>query len=406
MVWTVALVQLMNVLDFMIVMPLGDDFAKSLAIPQASVGYVAGAYTAAALVSGLAGAQILDRFDRKRVLVIAMIGLAFGTAAGGLATGLPSLIAARVLAGLFGGPATATSLAIVADVVPVERRGRAMALVMAGFSVASVLGIPAGMVLARHGGWRTPLFVIGALALAVTLFGAWALPTLRGHLERGGRARTPARELLARPEVTTGLVTAGLIMFSVFVIVPHIPAYLINNVGFPRDHYELLYLGGGAVSFLVLQLAGRWVDQVGALPVMIAGTVVNVLALGTGFLTHQPLLPVIVFFMLFMSSGSLRGVAQSTLASRIPAASERAQYMSLQSAVQHAASTLGAFASAALLATDPVTKQITPVWAIALVAIAAAIGAPFALAATERALARRGPLDAGRPAAPAIVAEP
>ena len=370
MVWTVALVQLINVLDFIIVMPLGDDFAKSLAIPQASVGYVTGAYTAAALVSGLAVAHVLDRFDRKRVLVVAMIGLAFGTAAGGLATGLPSLIAAPVLAGRFGGPATATSLAIVADVVPVERRGRAMALVMTGFSVASVLGVPAGMVLARHGSWRTPLVVLGGLALVATLFAAWALPTLRGHLDRGGRPRTPARVLLARPEVMTGLATAGLVMFSVFVILPHAPAYLINNVGFPRDRYELLYLGGGAVSFIVLQLAGRWADQVGALPVMIAGTVVNVLALGTGFVTAQPLLPVFVFFMLFMSSSSLRYIAQSTQASRIPAATERAQYMSLQSAVQHAASTLGAFASAALLTTDPVTQRITPVWVIALVAIA------------------------------------
>jgi len=388
-VWIVALVQLMNVLDFMIVMPLGDDFAKALAIPQEDVGFVAGAYTAAAFVSGLAGARFLDRFDRKRVLLIAMIGLAGGTLLGGMAVGLGSMIVARVIAGLFGGPATATSLAIVADVVPVERRGRAMAIVMAGFSVASVLGLPAGLMLARQGTWRTPFFAIAALVIAVLGFAAWMMPRLRGHLERSAQRRTPALELLRRPEIAWGLTTAGLVMFSVFAIVPHIPSYLINNVGFPRAHYEVLYLAGGVLSFATLQVAGRWVDRAGSLPVITAGTLVALVSIGTGFLSPTPLLPVVVFFTLFMMSGSLRGVAQSTLASKLPAPNERAQYMSLQSAVQHAAATSGAFVTAALLTTDPTTRAIAPMWLVALLAIAAAMFVPLAMAATERALHRR-----------------
>lgn len=387
-VWTVALVQLMNVLDFMIVMPLGDDFAKALAIPQNDVGYVAGAYTAAAFISGLVGARFLDRFCRKRVLLVSMLGLAIGTAMGGLATGLPSLIVARAIAGLFGGPATATSLAIVADVVPIERRGRAMAVVMAGFSVASVLGLPAGLMLARAGSWHTPFFVIAGLVAAVTVFAAWAMPTLRGHLDKQ-RHYTPALQLLARPEISLGLATAACVMFSVFAVVPHVPSYLINNVGFPRENYELLYLSGGIVSFAVLQVAGRWTDRVGSLPVMIAGSAAVMIAIGTGFLSPTPLLPVYVFFMLFMASGSLRGVAQSTLSTKLPLPAERAQYMSLQSAVQHASSTAGAFLSAAVLTSDPITKRIDPMWAVSAMAMAAAIAAPVALALTQRALERR-----------------
>jgi len=127
-VWTVALVQLMNVLDFMIVMPLGDDFAKALAIPQSDVGFVAGAYTAAAFVSGIVGARFLDRFCRKRVLLVAMGGLAAGTLLGGLATGLGSLILARIVAGTFGGPAAtvAVGVAVVAgSLVTFESPGSA-----------------------------------------------------------------------------------------------------------------------------------------------------------------------------------------------------------------------------------------------------------------------------------------
>jgi len=387
-VWTVALVQLMNVLDFMIVMPLGDDFSRALAIPPSDVGYVAGAYTAAAFTSAVIGARFLDRFDRKRVLLVAMVGLALGTILGGLATGLWSMIAARIVAGLFGGPATATSLAIVADVVPVERRGRAMGVVMAGFSVASVIGIPLGLMLARHGSWRTPFFVIGGLVLVVFVLVASWMPMLRGHLERKMR-QTPALEMLARKEVMFGLATTGCVMFSVFAFVPHIPTYVMGNLGFPRDQYELLYLAGGIVSFGVLQLAGRWVDRHGSLPVITAGTLMASTAVAIGFLRAPPLVPVVVSFVMYMASGSLRGVAQSTLSTRIPAPHERAQFMSLQSAVQHAAATLGSFATASLMTTDPVTKQISPMWLVAIVSIAVGLLAPVCLAATERVLRRR-----------------
>jgi predicted MFS family arabinose efflux permease len=389
-VWTVALVQLMNVLDFMIVTPLGDDFSKALAIPQSDVGYVTGAYTAAAFVSGVVGARFLDRFDRKRVLLVAMLGLALGTVMGGFATGLGSMIAARVVAGLFGGPATATSLAIVADVVPVERRGRAMGVVMTSFSVASVIGLPLGLMLARQGSWRTPFFVIGGLVLVTLMLVAMWMPTLVGHLDRKMR-QTPALELLARREVMFGLATTGCVMFSVFSIVPHIPTYLINNLDFPRDQFHLLYLAGGVVSFGLLQLAGRWVDRHGSLPVITAGTTVAVVAIALGFLREPPFVPVVVSFVMFMASGSLRGVAQSTLATRLPAAHERAQFMSLQSAVQHAAMTLGSFATASIMMTDPKTKHVSPMWLVAIIAMVAAAAAPLFLAAAERVLRRRVP---------------
>ena len=121
----VGAVQFVNILDFMMVMPLGPDFADKLGIETHQLGLVGGSYTAAAAVAGVAGAFFLDRFDRRKALALAMLGLAFGTIAGAFATDLTSLLAARVVAGIFGGPATSVGLAIIADVVPAERRGRA-----------------------------------------------------------------------------------------------------------------------------------------------------------------------------------------------------------------------------------------------------------------------------------------
>jgi len=143
-------VQFINLIDFMMVMPLGPDLAEALGIPSAHLGYIGGSYTAAAAVSGIVGSLFLDRFDRRKALAVAMAGLVLGTLAGGFATGMGTLLAARVLAGVFGGPATSIALSIIADVIPPERRGKAMGAVMGAFSVASVLGVPMGLELARH----------------------------------------------------------------------------------------------------------------------------------------------------------------------------------------------------------------------------------------------------------------
>jgi len=138
-VFLVGAVQFVNVLDFMMVMPLGPDFANALGITTSHIGIVGGSYTLAAAVTGVVGSLFLDRFDRRVALGVAMLGLVLGTALGGLATGLPSLLFARVVAGSFGGPATSLSLAIIADAIPKARRGKALGAVMAAFSVASVL---------------------------------------------------------------------------------------------------------------------------------------------------------------------------------------------------------------------------------------------------------------------------
>ena len=184
----VAAVQFVNILDFMMVMPLGPDFAKALAIPTAHIGYIGGAYTLAAAIAGMIGSLFLDRFDRRKALAVAMLGLVAATALGGFSVGLNSLIGARLLAGAFGGPATAVALAIVSDVVPPERRGRALGTVMTAFSVASILGVPAGLRVGTLFGWRAPFFAVASLGVLVTVAAVFACRRSRGTARASANA--------------------------------------------------------------------------------------------------------------------------------------------------------------------------------------------------------------------------
>lgn len=384
-IFLVAAIQFVNVLDFMMVMPLGPDFAAALDIPTSHIGLVGGSYTAAASVAGVVGSLFLDRFDRRWALAVAMVGLVLGTALGGFAFGLTSLLVARVVAGAFGGPATSLSLAVIADTVPPARRGKAMGSVMAAFSVASVLGVPAGLELGQRFGWRAPFFAVAALGLLLVPVSIWLMPPMRGHLER--RATAPRGPLL---DGLTGLslTNTALAMVGLFAVVPNLSAFVQHNLGFPREGIGGLYLLGGAASFVVIRVVGSLVDRFGVTPLVLAGTALYGFALMAGFVHPVPWLPVTLVFVVFMLSSNFRMVPMQSLSSRVPRPEQRARFMSAQSAVQHAASALGAMLSSWWLIALPDGK-LARMDHVALAALLLALVLPLTVRLLEKRVKAR-----------------
>ena len=383
----VAAVQFVNILDFVMVMPMGPDFAAALGIPASKLGLIGGSYTAAAAISGLACSFFLDRFDRRPALGVAMLGLVAGTAMGALATGMPSLMAARIVAGLFGGPATSLSFSIIADVVPAQRRGTAMGIVMGAFSIASVLGVPAGLEAARHFGWRAPFIGVAGLGLCIAVCAVFLLPPLRGHMVTR-KENVSLTHLFRQRNVLLSWTMTFFVMAAGFSIIPNISAYVQYNLGYPRAHLGLLYLYGGAVSFFSTQAAGRLIDKFGSFRIGTIGTALLVFAITGGFVLTPPLLPVAGIFIAFMLAMSFRNVSYNTLTSRVPQSNERARFMSIQSAVQHGASACGAFASSQILSELP-GGLLVGMDQVAFVSIGLTLTLPLFLYAVESAVRRR-----------------
>lgn len=395
----IAAVQFVNVLDFVMVMPLGPDFSKGLGIPTSHLGYIGGSYTAAAAVSGLLSSLFLDKFDRRTALGWAMFGLVLGTAAGGFATDLPTLILARAVAGSFGGPATSLSFSIIADLIPARRRGKAMGIVMGAFSFAAVVGIPAGLELAERGGWRLPFFGVALLGVVVAMGAVFWLPPLTGHLAVAAtRAQATTRDLARRPLVLLSWTLTALVMMAGFILIPNISAYMQGNVGVPRGRIGQLYMAGGVVSFFATQIGGRLVDAFGSFRTALGGTLVLVITVESGFVLFPPLVAPVVLFMLFMLALGLRNVAYNTLCSRVPEAHERARFMSIQSAVQHFASAGGAFLSARLL-TERADHALLGMDVVGRISIGLSVVAPGVVWLVERGVHTR---DRGRGAATVV----
>lgn len=372
----IASVQFVNILDFVIVMPLGPMFAKALGISESHLGTVNGSYTAAAAVTGLLGSLFLDRFDRRKALGVALVGLVTGTLAGGFATDLNSLLLARVVAGCFGGPATSLSFSIISDAIPAQVRGRAMGTVMGAFSVASVFGVPLGLSLAERFGWQAPFFAVSAIGLLVTFFSIAALPPMRAHLDNPVPKASLWSLVFYSPPPLGALVDAeverkkeeqvllvrlsytmtAVVMMAGFVVIPNIAPYLRLNLGMPQAALKYAYGFGGVASFFATQLGGRLVDRFGSFRVGTVGAGLVIATVFTVFYlpwTWAPTWAIYLLFVAFMTANGLRNVSYNTLASKVPSPEVRARFQSLQSSVQHGGSATAAWVSAQLLSTAP-----------------------------------------------------
>src|SRR6478672_9070250 len=173
-IFLLAITQFTVVLDFMIMSPMGDILMKSMDLSTSQFGFAVSAYAFSAGISGLFTAGFADRFDRKKLLLFFYIGFIAGTLFCSVANTYPLLIAARILTGLFGGVIGSISLAIVADLFPLQKRGRVMGYLQMGFGASQVLGIPISLFLANHLGWQAPFLMIVGLAAAV-----WIITSLK-----------------------------------------------------------------------------------------------------------------------------------------------------------------------------------------------------------------------------------
>jgi predicted MFS family arabinose efflux permease len=384
-----AAVSFVNILDFVMVMPLGPAFAHGLGIPTSRLGIVAGSYTAAAAVAGLVGTLFLDRFDRRSALAVSMLGLVTATAAAGLARNFGMMVGARVLAGTFGGPATSVGMAILADVVPPQRRGKALGQVMGAFAAASVLGIPLSVRLSVVGGWRAPFLAVAGMGLLLVIGSIAVMPRMRGHLDRR-REATPRSlgSFLTDSTVLVALAGAVAMHMGTFILVPNLSAWVQQNLGGTLQEIGTYYLVGGAISFVAMRVGGMIVDRSGPILVTAGGSLLMIVMLAVSFLPVRPLIPVLWVFIGFMLSNSFRGVALNTISTKVPLPAERARFMSAQSAAQHSAASIGAMCSSLVLANRS-DGTLAGMDRLAWVSIALAATMPFFVRSVTLRIRRR-----------------
>jgi len=353
---TLAAVQFTHVVDFMIMMPLGPQFMRLFAIGPQQFGFMVSAYTFAAAASGFVAAFWIDRFDRRRALLSLYGGFIVATALCGIASDYPLLLAARIVAGLFGGVLGGLTFAIVADLVPYARRATATAVVGAAFSLSAVAGVPLSLWFAAHFSWRAPFLAVAALSVAVGLVAARVIPPMAAHVTADDRrsAMGQLKAIFAVPNHLRAFAFMTILMCSVFTVVPFIAAYNVANVGVAEADLALIYLAGGATSLVTAQVIGRLADRYGKQRLF---TILATLSIGPILLsTHLPPLPlgwVVGLSVLFFVFVPGRFGPATALVTGSVEPNLRGSFMSFNASIQQLASGVASLAAGLIIGRAP-----------------------------------------------------
>ncbi len=361
---TLAAVQFTNIMDFMVLMPLAPKIIGAFDLSAENWTYLVASYTLAATASGILALFFIDRIGRRQFLLIAYSGFLIGTFLCAEANSYMTLVVARVLAGLFGGALGAVNMSILGDVIPNERRGRAMGILMIGFSAASSLGVPIGLKMGEVFDWHAPFYGVFGLGVLVLLIIRITIPVLNDHVSlQTGSTIESLREVFRSKNQLKALLFMLVLILGHFMIIPFLAAYMEKNVGILEDDLFYIYLFGGVTAMFSGTITGKLSDKIGKQKVFIVGVLLTIIPI---YLITQmepsPLYYVLIVTTLFFILNTIRVVPGMALIVGAAEPKTRGVFMGVRSAVQMFASSLASIIAGFIVQMDPLF--ITIYWAM------------------------------------------
>lgn len=220
-----------------------------LVITAYAVGVVVGAPTIAAFAG---------RFPRKKLLVWLSIAFAIGTVGSAVAPTFESVLLFRFLAALPHGAYFGVAALAAARLMGPAKRGQAVAFVLAGLTIANVVGVPAITWLGQHTSWRVGYLVVAAIFVAVAIAIALAVPA-----QAGDPHSTMRRELSAfkKPTVWAALLTGALGFGGLFAVYTYVSPLATEIAGTPERFVPVALIVLGIGTTVGNLLGGRMADR-------------------------------------------------------------------------------------------------------------------------------------------------
>jgi predicted MFS family arabinose efflux permease len=335
-----ATTQFTVILDFMVMSPLGDFLMKSMGLHPNQFGFAVSIYAFSAGLSGLLTAGFADRFDRKKLLLFFYTGFIAGSLFCGLSHSYYTLLAARLITGLFGGVIGSISMAIVTDLFALEQRGRAMGYMQMGFSASSVLGIPIGLYIANLWGWQSAFLMVAGIAIVVALVTLVKLQPVTKHLsiQQDRTALQHLSHTFSKRNYRIGFTATALLSIGGFMMMPFGSAFAINNLHVTAKELPLLFMVSGLTSLVIMPLLGKLSDRVDKFTIFaIASVYTMVIVVLYTNLSVEPLWFVMMFNVLMMAGIFGRMIPAIALTTAIPDMQDRGAFMSINASLQQIA---------------------------------------------------------------------
>ncbi|MDP1558145.1 MAG: MFS transporter [Nitrosomonas sp.] len=368
-------IQFIHILDFTIMMPLGPQFMRLYEITPQQFALLVSIYMFSAGIFGFIAAFIIDHFDRKATLIVLCGGFSVATLLCALAVDYETLLAARAVAGAFGGVMGATVFSIIADIIPEYRRGAATGTVMSSFPITSVIGVPTGLFLAEIMDWRAPFVFLTIMGLLVIIAALRILPPVRGHLIHQ-RDRNPLRQfqkIFSNANHLVAFILIAMLMFAGFTVIPFISPYMVVNVGMSEADLPYLYFFGGLSTFFAAHLIGQLADRYGKRRIFCIVAILSIIPIWlVTHLSKAPIAQALAVTTLFMVLVTGRFVPAMALITASVAPHVRGSFMSFNSSIQQISAGLATLMAGSIMGVS-VTGEMTHFDAVGVIAIIATV---------------------------------
>ncbi|MFJ5075819.1 Cmx/CmrA family chloramphenicol efflux MFS transporter [Streptomyces sp. NPDC088553] len=344
------------------------DIASDLGVTVGSAGLLTSAFAVGMIV----GAPLLAALARSWPVRASLLGfvLVFSTAhvLGAVSTSFTVLFATRVVAALANAGFLAVALTTATRLVPPDRKGRALAVLLSGTTLATIAGVPAGSLLGTLLDWRATFWAVAALCLPAALGvlrGVPARPAREGAA--GGPELRAELARLGRPRLLLVMLLGALVNAATFASFTFLAPVVTGSAGLGELWVPVALVLFGVGSFAGITLAGRWSDRYPGLVVAVGGPLLLVGWPALAVLAEEPAALLALVFLQGMGSFALGG----TLIARVLYEAAGAPTMA------------GSYATAALnvgAATGPLVAALTlragagtlgPLWASGLLVLGA-----------------------------------
>ncbi|MCX4684715.1 MFS transporter [Kitasatospora purpeofusca] len=257
-------------------------------VPQ--IGYLITAFSVAMSFGGPLLAVALLRTRQKAALMLLFAIFLVGNVLAATASGYPVMLAARVVSGVAAQAFFGISISLCAQLTRPEIRGRAIAVLMNGLMLGTLLGLPLATVIGEHLGWRAAFWAVAVLTAAVALCTLAGVPDA-DHAEGTGSLRDELGALRDR-RLWLAFVTSTLIIGATFTLFSYVNPILTELTGFAVGSVPLLLVAYGAATVVGNTVVGRLADRY-ALPVLATGLALNAVFLAGLALLAQLRVPAV-----------------------------------------------------------------------------------------------------------------
>ena len=327
----------------------------------------AGLLTSAFAVGMVIGAPLMAAFARRwpprTALLVCLLLFAVCHVIAAVTPVFSLLLAARVLSALANAGFLAVALAAATALVPEDRKGRALAILLSGTTVAMVAGVPAGALLGAAAGWRITFWAISLLCVPAAIGILRGVADDRNRADVGTRSPGLRAELgqLRSPHLLLAMVLGALVNGGTFAAFTFLAPVVTDTAGLEEAWISVMLVMFGVGSFLGVTLAGRLSDSRPGLVLAIGGPLLLAGWIALALVASTPALLVV----LVLVQGVLSFGVGSTLIAQVLYAASGAPTMGGSYAT--AALNIGAAAGPVLGALGLATGAgvLAPVWVAA-----------------------------------------